>query len=439
MNKFCVVGLGYIGLPTASLLATKGFEVHGVDVDAQLVGTINRGEIPNVEPELDVLVRSAVLSGRLRAFQEPAPADGFILAVPTPIAAGQRPDVSHVEAATRAVAPHLVPGNLVILESTSPVGTTEKIAEQLRRLRPELLIPPRGDAGKASDQEPIYLAYCPERVLPGQILKELIDNDRIVGGIDPASTVKACAFYERFVAGRILPTDARTAEMCKLTENACRDVAIAFANELSMVCDRLQIDVWELIELANHHPRVDILQPGPGVGGHCIAIDPWFIIDAATSEARLLRCAREVNDHKPLAVVSQVKRRARRLRHPTIACLGLTYKPDVDDLRESPSCEIVRHLAADGAGEVLAVEPHIAELPSELEALGVRLVDLATALERAELVVVLVKHRAFLDIRPETLRGKGRIVIDVCGLLHGARSGDDAGGGVASATPGVLR
>lgn len=436
MHKVCVVGLGYIGLPTASLLATKGFEVRGVDVDDQRIGIINRGEIPNVEPELDVLVRSAVLSGRLRAFREPAPADGFILAVPTPIAADERPDLFHVETATRAIAPHLAPGNLVILESTSPVGTTEKIADELRRLRPDLRIPPWDEAAEASTEEPIYLAHCPERVLPGQILKELIDNDRIVGGIDPASTEKARAFYERFVAGRILPTDARTAEMCKLTENAYRDVAIAFANELSLICDYLRIDVWELIKLANHHPRVNILQPGPGVGGHCIAVDPWFLIAAAPSMTRLLRCAREVNDHKPLAVVSQVKRRARLLPHPTIACLGLTYKADVDDLRESPACEIVRHLAAEEVGEVLAVEPHIASLPPELAALGVRLVDQDTALERAELIVLLVRHREFLDIRPQALREK--IVVDTCGILHRARSGDDAEA-VASATPGVLR
>jgi len=414
MNKVCVVGLGYIGLPTASLLATKGFEVCGVDVDAQLVGTIHRGEIPLVEPELDVLVRSAVLSGQLRVSREPAPADVFVIAVPTPIAAGEKPDISHVEAAVRAIAAHLVPGNLVILESTSPVGTTERIIAELRRLRPELGVAPHD--GEACVEEPIYVAHCPERVLPGQILRELIDNDRIVGGLDPASTAKARAFYERFVAGRILSTDARTAEMCKLTENAYRDVAIAFANELSMVCDRLEIDVWELIELANHHPRVHVLQPGPGVGGHCIAVDPWFLIDSAPAETRLLRCAREVNRTKPRYVVSKVKEKARGLRHPVIACLGLAYKADVDDLRESPSCEIVRHLADEGVGEVLAVEPHIGALPAELAALGVRLVELPGALERAEIVVALVKHRAFLDLRPETFRE--RIVIDACGILR---------------------
>ncbi len=408
--RICVVGLGYIGLPTASLLATKGFEVHGVDVDRATVAAIGRGDIRIVEPDLDVLVKSAVRSGQLRASLEPAPADVFILAVPTPITADRRPDVSHIEDATRAIARHLSPGNLVILESTSPVGTTEKVAGILRQRRPDLVVPP----AKSTGAQQVYLAHCPERVLPGQILRELVDNDRVVGGIDPASGVKAREFYRAFVNGRVLTTDARTAEMCKLTENAVRDVNIALANELSMVCDALDIDVWEVIDLANRHPRVRILRPGPGVGGHCIPLDPWFIIDSARAEAQLMRKAREVNDAKPRYVVSKVEQRAAAYERPVIGCLGLAYKADVDDLRESPSCEIVRRLAAAGVGEVLAVEPNLDQLPSDLAQVGVRLVDLAVASRRSDVLVALVKHREFLDL-PRELLAK---TIDVCGLGH---------------------
>ncbi|MBW4496547.1 MAG: UDP-N-acetyl-D-mannosamine dehydrogenase [Oscillatoria princeps RMCB-10] len=404
MDKVCVVGLGYIGLPTASLLANRGYRVRGVDVNARVVETINRGEIHIHEPDLDVMVRSAVNSGLLTASQTPAPADVFILAVPTPFKEEHVPDISYVEAATQAVAPYLEPGNLVILESTSPVGTTEKIASQLKKLRPNI------DEGS-----PIYIAHCPERVLPGQILKELISNDRIVGGIDPASTKKAAAFYKKFVTGEVLGTDARTAEMAKLTENAFRDVNIAFANELSLICDRLNIDVWKLIELANRHPRVKILKPGPGVGGHCIAVDPWFIVDSAPDQARLMRMAREVNDSKPEYVFDKVKAAAAEYNQPIIACLGLAYKANIDDLRESPAVAIVRKLAVEGVGNVWAVEPHIKSLPASLEDLGnIQMVDVEAAVKKADIVVLLVDHFDFTNIDRELLRGK--IVFDTRGI-----------------------
>lgn len=414
-GRVCVVGLGYIGLPTASLLATKGYEVRGVDVNPRTVETINRGEIHIAEPDLDVLVRSAVLSGQLIAAAEPAAADVFILAVPTPLTADHRPDVSFVEAATRAVAPFLAPANLVILESTSPVGTTERIGRWLAELRPDLALPAAesGEAPPAPEQ--VCVAHCPERVLPGRILEELVQNDRVVGGIDAASTSRAHDFYRTFVGGEIVLADARTAEMTKLTENAYRDVNIAFANELSMLCEGFGIDVRKLIELANHHPRVDILQPGPGVGGHCIPIDPWFIIDSAGGEARLLRTAREVNLAKVLRVVERAKQSASKLKDPVIACLGLAYKNDVDDLRESPSVEIAGRLAEAGAGRIWAVEPNIDRLPPGLSERGVELVAFESALAGADLLVALVRHREFLAVDPATLAG--RTVIDTCGLL----------------------
>ncbi|MGD0089452.1 MAG: UDP-N-acetyl-D-mannosamine dehydrogenase [Planctomycetota bacterium] len=416
-ESVCVMGLGYIGLPTASILATKGFEVHGVDVNQTVVETINSGAIRIHEPDLDVLVKSAVNSGRLRASVSPQPADVFILAVPTPFTGGHKPDMSYVEAATKAIAPHVNPGNLVILESTSPVGTTERVAGIIKELRPDLTIP--GCAGKGVVEKPgagqVYFAHCPERVLPGQIMRELVSNDRVIGGVDQPSTEKAGAFYKTFVAGQILLTDSRTAEMCKLTENAFRDVNIAFANELSLICDKLSIDVWELVRLANHHPRVKILQPGPGVGGHCIAVDPWFIVHSAPEQARLIRCAREVNDYKPHFVVEKVKAHAQRFEHPVIACLGLSFKADIDDLRESPAVEIVARLAREKAGRILAVEPFINALPKDLASLGnVELMSLANALELADIVVLLVNHRAFLDIERRLFHNK--IVLDIRGI-----------------------
>jgi UDP-N-acetyl-D-mannosaminuronic acid dehydrogenase len=409
MNDLCVLGLGYIGLPTASIFATKGKRVLGVDVSPAVVETINGGKIHIQEPDLDVLVRAAVQSGNLRAATAPAPAAVFILAVPTPFNVqpdGSRsPDLSYVEAATRSLAPHVRAGNLVILESTSPVGTTEKVKAWLEA---ELI--QRGFALPAD----ILYAHCPERILPGQMLKELVSNDRIAGGLTPAAAARAKALYETFCTAQIFLTDARTAEMAKLTENAFRDVNIAFANELSLICDRLQIDVWELIRLANRHPRVKILQPGPGVGGHCIAVDPWFIVAAAPAEARLLRTAREVNDHKPHHVVAQVRAAAARQAQPVVACLGLAFKANVDDLRESPAVEITAALAAAGL-PVLAVEPHVRALPPSLAG-KVQLVTLAEAVAAANVIVLLVDHRAFGSLTLAALAGKA--VIDTRGQIH---------------------
>lgn len=399
-----VLGLGYIGLPTASLLATRGFQVHGVEVRPEVVETINAGNIHIVEPELDVLVRSAVHSGQLRASTAPVAAEVFLIAVPTPFMDGKQPDLSYVEAATRGLAEVLEPGNLVILESTSPVGTTERVAEWIAEARPDL--------GPGA----VHVAHCPERVLPGRIIQELVENDRVVGGLDQASTEEAAAFYREFVSGEVLLTTGRTAEMAKLTENTFRDVNIALANELSLICDRLEIDVWRLIELANRHPRVNVLQPGPGVGGHCIAVDPWFIVDAAPEQARLIRTAREVNDSKPEHVVEQVVERAGRLKEPVIACLGLAYKPDVDDLRESPALQIVERLAASSPGQLLAVEPYIEALPDDLKKQGVLGASLEEALQKADIVVALVPHRPFRSIPAARIQGK--MVVDACGLLR---------------------
>ncbi|NER93859.1 MAG: UDP-N-acetyl-D-mannosamine dehydrogenase [Symploca sp. SIO1B1] len=401
MTKICVIGLGYVGLPTASLLANRGFEVCGVDVDPRIVETINRGAIHIYEPDLDVLVRAGVNSGNLRASLEPQQADVFILAVPTPFQGEHKPDISYIKAATTAIAPYLGAENLVILESTSPVGTTEQIQDWIGELRPDL--------------KGIYLAHCPERVLPGQVLQELVSNDRIIGGITPEATQKAIAFYQQFVNGEILATDARTAELAKLTENAFRDVNIAFANELSLICDRLEINVWELIELANRHPRVNVLKPGPGVGGHCIAIDPWFIVDSAPEQAKLIRAAREVNDSKPSYVVSRVKAAIQEVEQPIIACLGLAYKANVDDLRESPALEIVAKLAQTSQKLILVVEPYIQQLPDSLQNLpNLQLTSLALALEKANIIVLLVAHSAFALIERQLLEDK--IVIDTRGI-----------------------
>lgn len=414
----CVIGLGYIGLPTAAILATKGHTVCGVDIDRDLVGTINQGGFHSQEPDLDVLVRSAVQSGNLVVQETPMPADVFIIAVPTPIGDNRQPDLSAVDVAAAALAPHLVPGNLVILESTSPVGATERVGEHLKQIRTELQIAPAEDGGGKGPSEPVYLAHCPERVLPGEILQELVGVDRVVGGVDSASTERACAFYANFVQGRILTTDARTAELVKLAENAYRDVNIAYANELSLVCDRLDIDVMTLIELANHHPRVDILRPGPGVGGHCIAVDPWFIVASVPDATRLIPTARQVNDAKPGFVVSRIEAAASKFDQPVIVCLGLAFKADVDDLRGSPSVEIVRRLAANSDCRILAVEPHIAKLPPLLENfVNVDLVSLPAAIEQADLVVSLVNHREFDMIVQADLAGK--VLVDTLGIWRG--------------------
>lgn len=397
-TSVCVVGLGYIGLPTASLLGTKGFRVRGVDVAAGVVEIINAGKIHIVEPDLDILVQAAVGSGALRAATEPAPADVFILAVPTPFLPDHSADLSYVEAATAAISPHLRPGNLVILESTSPVGTTDEVVAA--RLA--------ADGHRVGHD--VFVAHCPERVLPGRILRELIENDRIVGGVDRASTAKAAAFYRSFVRGEVLETSARVAEMTKLTENSFRDVNIAFANELSMLCELDGIDVWEVIALANRHPRVNILNPGPGVGGHCIAVDPWFVIARHPAQARLLHAARTVNDDKPAWVMAKIRAAAERFRRPRVACLGLAFKANVDDLRESPAMHIVRALRDEGVGELLVVEPH---LRSHKE---FALVGLDEALAAADIVVVLVDHDAFRRLRAVDLAAK--VVIDTRGVIR---------------------
>jgi len=405
MTRVCVIGLGYVGLPIAALAAGRGMRVFGVDVDGAVVAGLNAGRSHVLEPELAGLVGRVVAEGRLTGHGAPQPADVFIIAVPTPLAEGRRPMLAHVHAALRALAPVLAPGNLVIVESTSPVGTTAGLGRMLAGLRPDLRIPGQADGAD------IALAYCPERVLPGRILAELVENDRCVGGITPACAAAAAGFYARFVRGEVLRCDAATAELVKLTENAFRDVNIAFANEMSLVAARAGVDVWELIRLANRHPRVNILQPGPGVGGHCIAVDPWFIVDAAPEEARLIRMAREVNDHKAAHVRAQVAAVAREMPGAPITCFGLAFKPDVADLRESPALEIARGLAAEFPGRVVAVEPHLAAVP------GLELLGLAAALERPGIFVLLVDHAAFRAVSRERLAG--RHVVDTRGAWRG--------------------
>jgi len=412
-RKICVMGLGYIGLPTAGLLASKGFEVYGVDVNPAVVETINAGRIHIHEPDLEGLVESAVRSGHLKAATRPAAADIFILAVPTPFKDGHEPNLAFVEAATRTVAPRLAPGNLVILESTSPVGTTEQVARWLAEERPEITIAGHTEH-RVKSEGTIRIAHCPERVLPGRIIHELVANDRIVGGIDEVSAAVAADFYREFTAGKVLITDSRTAELTKLAENTFRDVNIALANELSRICDRLDVDVQKLIRLANHHPRVEILSPGPGVGGHCIAVDPWFIIHSAPEQSRLIHAAREVNTDQPETVVTKVRAEIARIRYPTIACFGLAYKADIDDLSESPAVEIVLRLAREGSGHILAVEPHIETLPTPLADAGVRLCGAQEALAEADIVLGLVPHTAFREISRQALQEK--IMIDTCGL-----------------------
>ncbi len=409
-EKIAIVGMGYIGLPTAAVLANEGMAVTGIDVNHHVVDTINRGEIHIVEPDLDRMVRQAVLSGKLKASVTPEPADAFLIAVPTPFKDKHEPDVSYVEAAALSIAPFLTKGNLIILESTSPVGTTEHLAELLSSRRCDLSFPQH--AGENAD---IQIAYCPERVLPGHILHELIENDRIIGGLTKQCAYRAASLYKTFVKGSCIETDARTAEMVKLTENAFRDVNIAFANELSLICDQLGINVWEMIRLANHHPRVNILQPGPGVGGHCIAVDPWFIVHSAPEQARLIRAAREVNDSKPHHVLKKIREASASKQNPVIACLGLAFKADIDDLRESPSLDIVNELGKEGFARLLVVEPHIDALPPELAAMpNIELMSLDEAIKKADVVVLLVNHNTFIGIGKNDLQGK--TVIDTRGV-----------------------
>ena len=400
-GRVCVIGLGYVGLPTAAVLASRGYDVHGVDVNPRAVETINSGKAHIVEPDLDLLVRAAVQTGKLKAHPTPAPADGCVVCVPTPFKGDHEPDLSYVESATRLVCPHLQPGNLVVLESTSPPGTTELMARIVAR-----------ETGLDTSQ--VRFAHAPERVLPGKVLREIVENDRIIGGLDDAATQACVDFYSTFVTGEIHTTNARTAETAKLVENAYRDVNIAFANELSLLADELSLDVWELIRLANRHPRVNILAPGCGVGGHCIAVDPWFLVHAAPGATRLIRTGREVNDRKPEWVVERVKRKAARFKRPKIACLGLAYKPDIDDLRESPAVHIVERLLADRelGADVAVVEPYVPSHPR------FTLVPLDAALADADIVLILCAHKPFRKISPTLLAEK--IVIDTCGALRTA-------------------
>ncbi|MDQ1298343.1 MAG: UDP-N-acetyl-D-mannosaminuronic acid dehydrogenase [Campylobacterota bacterium] len=451
-KRICIIGLGYIGLPTAALLANRSYHVHGVDINQHAVDTINRGEIHIVEPELDTFVRSAVQSGKLHADTVPAEADVFILAVPTPFhhtdipSACPSPNIDYVIAATRSIAPYVREGNIVILESTSPVGTTDKVAEVLAEMRPELFETsshPVLDTGSSSSSLPqtskVFVSHCPERVLPGHIMRELVQNDRIVGGITPEATKATAEFYRTFVEGEVLETDAKTAEMAKLTENSFRDVNIAFANELSMLCDQFGIDTLELIRLANRHPRVNILQPGCGVGGHCIAVDPWFIVHAGKGSARLIETARRVNDYKSEWVIEKVKNAYNELKiknlklnitkEPKIGIFGLAFKPDIDDLRESPALYIAKRLN-DELENVVCVEPNIpvdSELKTQHSKLNITSIEDAAG--TSDLIVFLVAHREFKQpkTRPSAattpqergpnLKLNTSLVLDFCGVI----------------------
>lgn len=395
--NLCICGLGYIGLPTAAMFATNGVFVSGVEVDQHAIDTINQGKIHIVEPGLGDVVKAAVESGHLKAFDKACEADAYIICVPTPFKGDHEPDLSFVDAATTEIAPYIRKGNTVILESTSPVGTTERVAEIIKKLRPDLVV-----ASEESEESDVYVAYCPERVLPGKIMSELINNDRIIGGINMISAEKAAEIYGIFVKGELLKTNARTGEMSKLTENAFRDVNIAFANELSLICDKLNINVWDLIGLANHHPRVNILNPGPGVGGHCIAVDPWFIVSKTPEQAKIINMARNINDGKPEWVKLQVRNAVAKCSNMdfSIACLGLAFKPDIDDLRESPSLHITKDLAKEFPGKVVTVEPNISSLPKSLDDTDVSLVSLEEAL-KSDVIVLLVDHKEFKAISPK--------------------------------------
>jgi UDP-N-acetyl-D-mannosaminuronic acid dehydrogenase len=394
-QKICIIGLGYIGLPTAALLANRGYSIHGVDVVQDTVNIINRGEIHIVEPELDTFVRAAVNSGNLKADTQPIEADVFIVAVPTPFHEGFVPNIDYIVSATKAIAPYVKENDIIILESTSPVGTTDMMERVLKE--------------SGVDTSKIYLAHCPERVLPGQIMRELVENDRIVGGTTPQATEKTVEFYKTFVEGEVLSTDARTAEMAKLTENSFRDTNIAFANELSILCDKFNINVWELIALTNRHPRVNVLQPGAGVGGHCIAVDPWFIVHAGGEDAKMIRTAREVNTYKTEWVIEKIKNQALAFelqhgRKAKVACMGLAFKPNIDDLRESPALYITRELIASRL-EILAVEPNIDSF-TEFD-----IVDYKDAIDRADIITFLVAHKEFKNLEIET-------DLDFCGVLE---------------------
>ena len=404
-----VIGLGYIGLPTAAVVARSGMAVLGVDVTPHVVETVGQGRIHIEENDLDTLVKDVVALGRLKTSLTPAPAHIYVIAVPTPFKDDHAPDISYVLSATSAIAPVLEKGDTVILESTSPVGTTEQMRDTLAALRPDLAFPQEG--GPAGD---VAMCYCPERVLPGRILIELVSNDRSIGGITPACAAKAQAFYKRFVEGDCIITTARTAEMVKLVENASRDVSIAFANELSIVCDTLKLDVWDVIALANRHPRVNILQPGPGVGGHCIAVDPWFIVDADRKNTPLIRTAREVNDGKTDYVIGKATALLEAQPNARLACLGLAFKANIDDLRESPALKVAAALAARFGSRIDLVEPFVNELPKGLAGGDAKLVPLEEALAGCDALLLLVDHDAFKAVTPAQRAGK--TVYDTRGL-----------------------
>lgn len=413
-EKVCVVGLGYIGLPTASVLASRKLNIVGLDVKKDVVETINKGDIHIVEPDLDVLVNSVVSEGYLHATMTAEKADAFIIAVPTPFKADNQPDVQYIHDAAKSIAPVLEKGNLIILESTSPVGTTSQLCEWLVELRPDLSFPLN-----ENDNSDILVAYCPERVLPGKVLSELFENDRIIGGMNPQSSTAAEALYKVFLRGDIIHTNARTAEMTKLTENAFRDVNIAYANELSLICDELDVNVWELIRLANRHPRVNILSPGPGVGGHCIAVDPWFIVSNSPERAKLIRQAREINDYKPCYVLECIEKLLKKYaekynRKPAIACYGLAFKPNIDDLRESAALAIVKNISHDLVDRFVVVEPNILELPDSLENIELKLAE--DAFEHVDINILLVAHSKFKELDWDN--AKREAVLDFCGVCQ---------------------
>lgn len=408
-DTVCVVGLGYIGLPTAAFIASKGIKVTGVDVNPQYVEAINNGEVPFFEPGFEDLLKQVVKDGFLEAKAEQVEADAYIVCVPTPFQNDHKVDTKYIRAASEAMAPHLRPGALVVLESTSPPGTTEEMANHIIELRPDLSLDENADNA-------IFVAHCPERVLPGQIMEEMENNDRVIGGLTPKGGQYARDLYATFCTAELLVTNATTAEMAKLTENSFRDVNIAFANELSLICDRLGIDVWELIELANHHPRVNILQPGPGVGGHCIAVDPWFIVSSVPEQARIIKMARDVNDGKPEWVMEQVKKALVEKGANVVAALGIAFKNDIDDLRESPSLNIVKRLGEENpALDIRVVEPNVNELPSSLAAVSnLRKQDLDEAVADADVVLLLVNHKEFIAFDRDKLDGK--TIIDTKGI-----------------------
>jgi len=424
--KTCVmIGLGYIGLPTAAVIARTGIKVLGVDVNRKIVDAINAGQCPIEEKGLPELVAEMVAAGLLSAATTPSPGDVFVIAVPTPFEGTYKPDLSYVEAATRSIAPVLAKGNLVLLESTIPVGATEQAARWIELLRPDLTVSHRGtEEGRVAD---VLVAHCPERILPGQMLRELVENDRVIGGVCKAAAERGGAFYKSFVKGECLITDARTAELCKLTENAFRDVNIAFANELSVICEEYGISVWELIALANHHPRVNILQPGPGVGGHCIAVDPWFIVSAMDDKARLIREARWINSGRPRQVVRKVleKLEAGEGSIRSIACFGLSYKPNIDDVRESPAIEVVGYLAKElplshPGVKLSVVEPFLETMPKHFADFpDVTKIGIEEGLE-ADMIVMLVDHRQFKDIPASKVAGK--VLVDTRGVWTGSRA-----------------